>query len=320
MRAVHRCKRKSRATKRLTIHNAPAILTIQLKRFKMFVRDAKVGKIVEYPEKLALRPYLSAPDPSAIYSLYGVLVHSGESTHSGHYYCFIKSSAGMWHLMDDSRVAQVSQQKVLQQQAYILFYARDTPAAPAAATAQDVAATVPPRTLSAPTPAPTPTPAPAPEPTPTSLAPLPRPLSLSTPLQLPQHEVPLAAIKQRTVEFELNATRDDWIVTDLHVPAKTKAEEEEAEEEESPIVEAESSTASEASRSTVADAQARAQSAKQFTAAVSAMVSATSTSTQTKHTSTTTVRAERREVNAVLYGNGGRGQFASAGIPPLPAA
>lgn len=41
------------------------------------------------------------------YNLYGVLVHAGRSTHSGHYYCFVRSPAGMWYELDDSSVHQV---------------------------------------------------------------------------------------------------------------------------------------------------------------------------------------------------------------------
>lgn len=42
------------------------------------------------------------------YTLYGVLVHHGWSTHSGHYYCFVRTSSGMWYSLDDNRVLVVS--------------------------------------------------------------------------------------------------------------------------------------------------------------------------------------------------------------------
>ena len=58
------------------------------------------------------------------YSLYAVLVHSGHSVNSGHYFSYVKSSSGQWHLMDDSSVRQVGVQHVLEQRAYILFYVR----------------------------------------------------------------------------------------------------------------------------------------------------------------------------------------------------
>ena len=61
---------------------------------------------------------------SARYSLYGVLVHLGSSTHSGHYYSFVKSPNSTWYRMDDDSVSAVSSQQVLRQQAYMLFYTR----------------------------------------------------------------------------------------------------------------------------------------------------------------------------------------------------
>jgi len=43
-------------------------------------------------------------DGDVKYSLYGVLVHSGFSTHSGHYYCYVRTSNNMWYTLDDTRV------------------------------------------------------------------------------------------------------------------------------------------------------------------------------------------------------------------------
>jgi ubiquitin C-terminal hydrolase len=38
------------------------------------------------------------------YQLYAVLVHSGWCTTSGHYYCYVQTSPGVWHWMNDSVV------------------------------------------------------------------------------------------------------------------------------------------------------------------------------------------------------------------------
>jgi hypothetical protein len=65
-------------------------------------------------------------DGDAKYSLYAVLVHAGWSTHSGHYYCFVRTDGDTWHALDDSRVKPVSERSVLDQKAYILFYIRDS--------------------------------------------------------------------------------------------------------------------------------------------------------------------------------------------------
>lgn len=95
-----------------------------------------MSKKIEYQPILDLAPYMScshtrhAPKQPAglhLYDLYAVLVHHGHSVHSGHYVCYVKAPNGMWHLCDDSRVAQVSERQVLGQQAYILFYIRRHP-------------------------------------------------------------------------------------------------------------------------------------------------------------------------------------------------
>ena len=64
---------------------------------------------VDFEIELDLAPFMSnrrgGPQP---YSLYGVLVHSGHSVHSGHYFAFVKAPNGLWHQLDDNHVSQVS--------------------------------------------------------------------------------------------------------------------------------------------------------------------------------------------------------------------
>jgi hypothetical protein len=122
------CSKYVQAKKQFTVKVAPNVLTVQLKRFSYTgFFGGKITKPVSFPERLDLRPFMSdkqADHPT--YQLYGVLVHSGGSTHSGHYYSFVKNSASIWHCMDDAMVRQVSANTVLNQQAYMLFYVRDT--------------------------------------------------------------------------------------------------------------------------------------------------------------------------------------------------
>ncbi|QHO50475.1 Ubiquitin carboxyl-terminal hydrolase [Arachis hypogaea] len=121
-----RCKQKVRALKQLTVHKAPYVLTIHLKRFHAHNPGQKIKKKVRFDCALDLKPFVSGSYEGDVkYSLYGVLVHSGSSTHSGHYYCYVRTSNDMWYTLDDNRVYNVSEREVLNQQAYMLFYVRD---------------------------------------------------------------------------------------------------------------------------------------------------------------------------------------------------
>ncbi|KAM3916634.1 ubiquitin carboxyl-terminal hydrolase 42 isoform 2-T2 [Leptodactylus fuscus] len=119
-----KCKQLVTATKRFTIHRISNVLTLSLKRFASF-SGGKLSKEIKYPEYLNLRPYTSNPHGEPImYSLYAVLVHTGLSCHTGHYFCYIKASNDQWYLMNDSIVSSADIRTVLNQQAYLLFYIR----------------------------------------------------------------------------------------------------------------------------------------------------------------------------------------------------
>ncbi|XP_053911788.1 ubiquitin carboxyl-terminal hydrolase 36-like [Cuculus canorus] len=119
-----KCKTKVQAIKRFSIHRASSVLIVSLKRFSIF-SGGKIKKEVTYPEVLDIRPYLSEDkgDPMN-YELYAVLVHSGYSCRSGHYYCYVKASDGQWYQMNDAVVCLTNLKVVLNQQAYVLFYVR----------------------------------------------------------------------------------------------------------------------------------------------------------------------------------------------------
>ncbi|XP_076936312.1 ubiquitin carboxyl-terminal hydrolase 23-like isoform X2 [Bidens hawaiensis] len=120
------CKQKVKALKQLTIHKPPNVLTVHLKRFGSHISGQKIDKKIQFGSTLDLKPFVTGPyDGDLKYTLYGVLVHAGWSTHSGHYYCFVRTSSGMWYQLDDNRVYQVSEKKVFEQKAYMLFYFKD---------------------------------------------------------------------------------------------------------------------------------------------------------------------------------------------------
>ncbi|KAK9095289.1 hypothetical protein Scep_026758 [Stephania cephalantha] len=122
------CKEDVFVEKKFTVAEAPSIATFHLKRFKndgSYVE--KIDKYVEYPLRLDLQPFSSNEEHSDVplkYELYAVVVHTGYFPNSGHYFCFIRSAPETWHRFDDSRVTRVSEEFVLSQEAYILFYAK----------------------------------------------------------------------------------------------------------------------------------------------------------------------------------------------------
>ncbi|KAH9609511.1 hypothetical protein KSS87_022503 [Heliosperma pusillum] len=121
-----RCKQKVKALKQLTVFKAPYVLTIHLKRFRSHFSGQKIDKKVQFDSTLDLKPFVTGDyEGDLTYRLYGVLVHAGWSTHSGHYHCFVRTSNGLWFSLDDNMVTQVSERVVMEQKAYMLFYVRD---------------------------------------------------------------------------------------------------------------------------------------------------------------------------------------------------
>ncbi|XP_008802270.2 ubiquitin carboxyl-terminal hydrolase 18-like [Phoenix dactylifera] len=127
-----RCKSYERAKKKLTILEAPNILTIALKRFQSG-KFGKLNKSIRFPEYLDLARYMSGTDDkSPVYRLYAVVVHLDimNASFSGHYVCYVRATQGKWYKTDDSTVKPVELERVLSKGAYMLLYARCSPRAP----------------------------------------------------------------------------------------------------------------------------------------------------------------------------------------------
>ncbi|CAM8919575.1 unnamed protein product [Rhodiola kirilowii] len=123
------CNEYVLAWKRLSVQQAPNVLTIALKRFQSG-SFGKLDKSVTFPETLDLGPYMTnAVDDTDVYSLYAVVVHIGmrNASHCGHYICYIKNFHGNWYLIDDSQVIRVALNEVLSEPAYMLLYSRKSP-------------------------------------------------------------------------------------------------------------------------------------------------------------------------------------------------
>ena len=133
------CKKYVCATKQLTVFRPPLSLCIQLKRFAFNSGTngyksskygggggSKISKPIEFPATLNLP---LSDNRSCRYTLTGIVIHVGGSSHSGHYTAYVKKpdrkGASQWYHIDDSDVEPVSEKTVLRQKdAYLLFYCR----------------------------------------------------------------------------------------------------------------------------------------------------------------------------------------------------
>ncbi|KAK7061944.1 ubiquitin carboxyl-terminal hydrolase [Favolaschia claudopus] len=120
-----KCKKPVIAEKRFTVHEAPMVLTVHLKRFTPMGR--KITSYVEYEEGLTLAPYMSEGQHGPTYSLYGVICHAGGGPNSGHYFAYVKARSGKWCQMNDELVTHDNNNRapVNLKNAYILFYLRN---------------------------------------------------------------------------------------------------------------------------------------------------------------------------------------------------
>lgn len=124
-----KCTLKRDADKQFTIFTPPNVLVFHLKRFSFGARGfgggGKISKHVRFESKIDIRQHCSNSKTPSKYSLIGVLVHSGFSLHSGHYYSYVKAPNGQWYCMNDSSVRRSTLTEALQQKAYMLFYLSD---------------------------------------------------------------------------------------------------------------------------------------------------------------------------------------------------
>ncbi|KHJ81915.1 hypothetical protein OESDEN_18396, partial [Oesophagostomum dentatum] len=149
-------KKRVSALKRYLIYEPPAVLTLHLKRFQQIEGSSgrtsarKLSGHVYFPVTFDMAPFccrnverIAAGEKRLLYSLYGVVVHSGSRIlEIARNTCVDASSKpvltsvddlpsdpqlqndGQWYYCSDSQVAAVSETRVLSAEAYILFYER----------------------------------------------------------------------------------------------------------------------------------------------------------------------------------------------------
>ena len=112
------CHQGSQATKWLSLDNNPPFLIIQIVRFK---GQEKVKDYVQFEQTLSTKEVSKPGDQHNMYTIFGIIVHLGETMSSGHYKAYIKTHLG-WREFDDDEVNIVSWNFVKRLQAYVIFY------------------------------------------------------------------------------------------------------------------------------------------------------------------------------------------------------
>ena len=120
------CKEHREAYKTLQIMKAPYFLIIQIKRFKSLTglfNNSKNDTLVDFPiSNFSLDPYIvnRKEDEHYIYDLFAINQHFGWSI-GGHYTAFIKNNE-QWYDFDDETVSKINDNKLVTNNAYLLFY------------------------------------------------------------------------------------------------------------------------------------------------------------------------------------------------------
>lgn len=112
--------------KKISIWQLPMILVVCIKRFEKslygnFIK--KIDKKVDCPFELDIGKYVTSPEQNnAKYELYGVTNHMG-TPQGGHYTanCIVDNE---WFYFNDNDIAKLEKNKVITNEAYMLFYQR----------------------------------------------------------------------------------------------------------------------------------------------------------------------------------------------------
>lgn len=117
------CGEKTPSRREVKILKPPNTLMLVIKRFKYNKAGMKISTYVQFPTTIDLRFFLSR-NTSCQYQLTGMIQHMG-GVNGGHYVSYCKNfKNNNWYEYDDSRTRQITEQQLLEKEAYILFYQR----------------------------------------------------------------------------------------------------------------------------------------------------------------------------------------------------
>lgn len=115
-----KCKKQCNAIKSNKVWDLPKNLILKFDRFDNYNR--KLATHVDFPFDFRMDDYsVNYFKKNTNYELYAIINHFG-NTYGGHYNAYCKKYNGNWCIYDDDTVRKISPEKVVTNNAYILFY------------------------------------------------------------------------------------------------------------------------------------------------------------------------------------------------------
>lgn len=107
-----RCGSLQDAKRFIQLRKLPPVLNLQLLRFdSQNGRSKKVNSFIKFPDKLDMNRFIQNNSQNNgndvhCYNLFAVLIHEGQTAHSGHYITFIKRE-NIWYKFNDEHVEKL---------------------------------------------------------------------------------------------------------------------------------------------------------------------------------------------------------------------
>jgi len=118
------CNHKVYPFKKIIFWNLSPILIFQIKQYTL---NGKLNKHIDFPIHLNLNDYcINSNNQNTKYKLYGMCIHDG-SLNFGHYYanCYNYKN-DKWFRFNDENISNISEEEILNENPYCLFYFRES--------------------------------------------------------------------------------------------------------------------------------------------------------------------------------------------------